>query len=479
MIDATQMAQNVHSKEVSPLELVKEAIQKTERINPKLNAITNERFEKALNEAKTRDFSGKLFAGVPIFLKDLGQEQEGEPSTSGSKLFKDYRATASDYYVQKLEELGFIILGRTNTPEFGFKNISDSALHGSVNLPDDLSRNAGGSSGGAAALVAAGISPLAPASDGGGSIRIPASFNGLIGLKPTRGRIPVGPSSYRGWQGASVQFALTKTVRDTKNLLQGLQVYQIESPFPLPTLTKEDFQQKSKKPLKIAVQLDSPIGGLVSEDAKQAVKKAIAFLEQEGHYVTLIDKPVIDGIEAMQTYYLITSVETAAMFDRIEHFLKRPLTTDDMEVMSWALYQMGQNIAAKDYTKAISQWDQYSRLMALFHQEYDVLLSPTTADVAPKHEQLLLTKQQLIRLENSEDVSLDEQKELVWDMFANSLDLTPFTQQANMTGQPSISLPVYRNEDKLAIGIQLTAAKGREDLLLSIAELFEKNQQFL
>ncbi|MBJ8325828.1 amidase [Streptococcus pacificus] len=479
MIDATQMAQNIRSKEVSPLELVKEVIQKTENINPKLNAITSQRYEKALHEAKTKDFSDKLFAGVPIFLKDLGQEQEGEPSTSGSKLFKDYRATVSDYYVQKLEELGFIILGRTNTPEFGFKNISDSALHGSVNLPDDLSRNAGGSSGGAAALVAADVIPLAPASDGGGSIRIPASFNGLIGLKPTRGRIPVGPSSYRGWQGASVQFALTKTVRDTKNLLQGLQVYQIESPFPLKTLTKEDFQQKSKKPLKIAVQLESSIGGLVSWDAKQAVKKAVAFLEQEGHHITLIDKPIIDGVEAMQTYYLITSVETAAMFDRIEHFLKRPLTTDDMEVMSWALYQMGNNVAAKDYTKAISQWDQYSRLMAEFHQDYDLLLTPTTADVAPKHEQLLLTKQELEHLKRSRNFSLEEQKKAVWEMFAKSLDLTPFTQQANMAGQPSISLPVYRNQEGLALGVQLIAAKGREDLLLSVAELFEKKQQFL
>ncbi|MGT2772046.1 amidase [Streptococcus marimammalium] len=478
-MDATQMAQNVRSKKISPLELVKEVIQKTESINPKLNAITSQRFEKGLHEAKTRDFSGKLFAGVPIFLKDLGQEQKGEPSTAGSKLFKDYRAKISDYYVQKLEELGFIILGRTSTPEFGFKNISDSALHGNVNLPDDLSRNAGGSSGGAAALVATDVIPLAPASDGGGSIRIPASFNGLIGLKPSRGRVPVGPNSYRGWQGASVQFALTKTVRDTRNLLQGLQVYQIESPFPLATLSKADFQKKLKKPLKIAVQLESPIGGIVSEDAKQAVKKAVSFLEQKGHHITLIDKSIIDGIEAMWTYYIITSVETAAMFDKIEHFLKRPVTIDDMEVMSWVLYQMGQNIPAKNYTKAISQWDQYSQLMAKFHQEYDVLLSPTTADVAPKHEQLLLTNQQLDCLKNSEHFSLKEQKELVWDMFSKSLDLTPFTQQANMTGQPSISLPIYRNQGGLALGIQLTVAKGREDLLFSIAEMFEKNQQFL
>ena len=185
--DATAMVEAVRNKTVSPPELVKDTISEAERTNTKINAIVSQRYEKALEEAETRDFSAKPFASVPIFLKDLGQEQAGEPSTAGSRLFTSYRAKVTDNYVQKLEELGFIILGRSSTPEFGFKNISDAQIHGPVNLPDDVRRNAGGSSGGAAALVSSGISLLAPASDGGGSIRIPASFNGLIGLKPTRG----------------------------------------------------------------------------------------------------------------------------------------------------------------------------------------------------------------------------------------------------------------------------------------------------
>lgn len=169
--DATEMAQAVREGRVSPLALVRDTIKKAQALNPELNAITSERFSEALAEAATRDFSGKPFAGVPIFLKDLGQEQEGQLATAGSVLFKDYRASKTDYLVQRLEELGFIILGRSNTPEFGFKNISDSHLHGPVNLPQDKSRNAGGSSGGAAALVSSGITLLAPASDGGGSIQ--------------------------------------------------------------------------------------------------------------------------------------------------------------------------------------------------------------------------------------------------------------------------------------------------------------------
>lgn len=160
--DATAMAEAVRNKTVSPRELVEATIREAEMTNPKINAIVSQRYEKALVEADTKNFSDKPFAGVPIFLKDLGQDQAGEPSTAGSPLFTDFRPKETDNYVKKLEDLGFLILGRTNTPEFGFKNISDAQIHGSVNLPDDVTRNAGGSSGGAAALVNSGISPLAP-----------------------------------------------------------------------------------------------------------------------------------------------------------------------------------------------------------------------------------------------------------------------------------------------------------------------------
>lgn len=272
--DVIAMAEAVQNKMVSPRELVKDTISEAERTNTKINAIVSQRYEKALVEAENRDFSDKPFSGVLIFLKDLGQEQAGEPSTAGSRLFTSYHAKETDNYVKKLEELGFIILGRSSTPEFGFKNISDAQIHGSVNLPDNVTRNAGGSSCGAAALVSSGISPLAPASDGGSSIRIPASFNGLIGLKPTRGRIPVGPISFRGWQGDSVQFALTKTVRVTARLLYHMQTCQMESPFILPKLSKVSLEQPFR-PLKIAFSTVSPIGGKVLESAIKATKKLL------------------------------------------------------------------------------------------------------------------------------------------------------------------------------------------------------------
>ncbi|HEM4050415.1 TPA: amidase [Streptococcus suis] len=471
--DATEMALAVRTGQVSAKELVVEAIERIEEENPAINAVVSKQYEEALKEAEIGDFQDKPFGGVPLLLKDLGQNEEGHLSTAGSRLFQNYRAGHTDKLVQAFKDLGFIILGRTNTPEFGFKNISDSSLHGPVKSPLDLSRNAGGSSGGAAAAVASGMVPLAAASDGGGSIRIPASFNGLIGLKPSRGRIPVGPISYRGWQGASSNFALTKSVRDTKRLLYHLQTYQVEAPFPLALLSVQSLLAPQDKPLKIAYSLESPIGNSVSADAKQAVLSLLPQLEALGHQITELRSPVLDGLEVMRAYYLMNSVETAQMFDEIEAGLGRPMTPDDMEVMTWAIYQSGQTIPAKLYSKVLQDWDRYSARMADFHQHYDLLLTPTVADVAPKLDQFTHTQEMLDRLLHIQELTMAEQQSLIWEMFAESLAWTPFTQQANITGQPAISLPTYVRADGLPIGIQLTAAKGREDLLLQLADQME------
>ncbi|HFR3837984.1 TPA: amidase [Streptococcus suis] len=471
--DATEMALAVRTGQVSAKELVVEAIERIEEENPVINAVVSKQYEEALKEAEKEDYLGKPFAGVPFLLKDLGQNEKGQPSSAGSRLLAGRPAGHTDTYVQRLKGLGFIIVGRTNTPEFGFKNISDASLHGPVNLPLDPSRNAGGSSGGAAAALASGMVSIAAASDGGGSIRIPASFNGLIGLKTSRGRIPVGPKSYRGWQGASVNFALTKSVRDTKRLLYHLQTYQVEAPFPLALLSEQSLFAPGHKSLKIAYSLESPIGSPVSADAKQAVLSLLPQLEALGHQITELASPILDGLEVMQAYYLMNSVETAQMFDEIEAGLGRPMTADDMEVMTWAIYQSGQTVPAKLYSKVLQDWDRYSATMADFHQHYDLLLTPTVADVAPKHGQFDLSADLLDSLKQTQNYSMEEQQDLIWQMFEDSLALTPFTQQANICGQPAISLPTYVRADGLPIGIQLTAAKGREDLLLQLADQME------
>lgn len=471
--DATAMAQAVNQKQVSAKELVQETIDRIEKLNPTLNAVVSKQYDEALKEAEKEDYLGKPFAGVPFLLKDLGQNEKGQPSSAGSRLLAGRPAGHTDTYVQRLKDLGFIIVGRTNTPEFGFKNISDASLHGPVNLPLDPSRNAGGSSGGAAAALASGMVPIAAASDGGGSIRIPASFNGLIGLKTSRGRIPVGPKSFRGWQGASVNFALTKSVRDTQRLLYHLQTCQVEAPFLMPLLSEQLLFTPQKKVLKIAYSLESPIGSQVSSDAKQAVLSLLPQLEAMGHQVTELQNPILDGIEVMQAYYLMNSVETAQMFDEIEAGIGRRMTPDDMELMTWAIYQSGQTIPAKLYSKVLQDWDRYSAAMANFHQHYDLLLTPTVAEVAPKHDQFDLSADLLDRLKHTQNYSMEEQQRLIWEMFADSLAWTPFTQQANITGQPAVSLPTYQTASGLPIGIQFTAAKGREDLLLQVADQLE------
>lgn len=476
---AIDMAQAIRNKEISSLELVEQTIERANALNPSLNAIVSNRYEQALQEAREQRYAEGPFAGVPLYLKDLGQELEGDIITSGSRLFRSYRAKQTDHLVARLKALGFIFMGRTNAPEFGFKNISDASLHGSVHLPDDLSRNAGGSSGGAAALVAAGVAPLAMASDGGGSIRIPASFNGLVGLKPSRGRMPVGPGSYRGWQGASVHFALSRHVSDSRALFYHLQTQQMESPFTLPVLSRDALSRRSSKSLRIALLRQSPIGGKVSKEALEALDKAAGFLRAEGHELEEISSLPIDGVQAMRSYYLMNSVETAAMFQGIEKNLGRQLDQDDMELMTWALYQAGLKLPATDYSNLLNQWDGYSAAMEQFHQEFDLLLSPTVADVAPPEGIFALSDSLKDDLAKMASFSIARQQDLIWQMFDKSLNWTPFTQQANLTGQPAISLPVYRRSDGLSIGVQLTAAKGREDLLFNLAEAFEEAGQFV
>ncbi|PIA86246.1 amidase [Streptococcus parauberis] len=477
--DATAMAEAVRAGQVSPKELVMDTIRKANALNPDINAIISTRYEKALKEADKRDFTDKPFAGVPIYLKDLGMDMKDELSGSGSILFKDTIASKTDYYVQALEDLGFIILGKTNTPEYGFKNISDSRTFGIVNLPFDKSRNAGGSSGAAAALISAGITVISPASDGGGSIRIPASFNGLIGLKTSRGRIPSGPNPYRRWQGAAVQFAITKSVRDTRNLLYHLQDCQLESPFPLPILTKEELFDSQLPHMKVAYLTKNPDGTDLGSEAKQAVLNAVQFLKDKGYEVVELESAPIDMKELISHYYVMNSVETASMFAGIEKFLGRPVIKADMEPMTWAIYQSGQMILAKDYTAMMHVWDNYSAIMDVFHKTYDLLLTPTTHDVAPKHGQINPSPQLLEKLANAEKFMPAEQMQLVTEMFRPGLALNPYTPLANLTGQPAINLPTHQTKSGLPLGIQFMAAKGREDLLLQVAQLFEDNGKLM
>ncbi|WP_339217081.1 amidase [Ornithinibacillus sp. FSL M8-0202] len=481
-LDATDLAELVRKKEVTPTELVQLSLEQLEKVNPDINAVVHDRKEKVLQEAEKLGIGEATFSGVPFLLKNISQRLKGEPITSGSRLLRSNFAKDNSNLVDKLQQSGFLFLGHTNTPEFGLKNISEPVLYGPSRNPWNTEYSPGGSSGGTAAAIAAGVVPIAGASDGGGSIRIPASFSGLVGLKPTRGRTPVGPGNGRQWQGASIDFALSRTVRDSAALLDILQVVQPEAAFQTP-LFPGSFQEEMKKPfdkpLRIAFSTKSPVGTPVSEDAKNAVRNIVTWLEGEGHYVEERDNGV-DGIQLMRNYYLMNSGEMASLVQELEEAFGREMTADDMEIESWLLSVGGKSVTAAEFSASLAAWDIAAAQMAEFHQEYDFFITPATAYTAPKVGELTHSDAKQMELrERIEKLDKSGQQELIYEMFLPSLTYTPFTQLANLTGQPAISLPVYLSEQGLPLGVQVMATKGEEHRLLQLAYQLEQTSLWI
>jgi len=475
--DASYYAEQIKEGKITCVELVKQALKNIEGLNPKLNAVISTQEEYALKQAEHYDQEMKNkeglppFYGVPTLLKDLGQQQEGFPATSGSKLLKDYIAEQTDYFVEKVIRAGFIIIGRTNVPEFGFKGISDSTYTGLVRTPFDLTRNAGGSSGGAAAALKAGIVPIAMASDGGGSIRLPASFSGLIGLKPSRGRIIVGPSGYRRGHGNAVDFALTRSVRDTWTLLKTLEADQVEAPFNLPLLS-EDRLQPIDQPLKIAFSYTSPIGATVSKTSKDNITKTVRLLEALGHELIEIS-PNTDDEKLLRTYYKVTSIGAAEMFHKIEDSLGRRLTMQDMEPMTWVMYKAGEKIPAYELSSILNFWDQYTVQREKFMANYDLALTPITDGPAPKHEQFGYSTYEQ-EMEQAEHLSEQAIEELIMRIYKKGHDYMGYAFSQNIAGQPAISLPLFMTSDGYPIGTHFWAGKGKEYRLLQLAQQLEE-----
>ncbi|MDO4671035.1 MAG: amidase [Aerococcus sp.] len=476
--DATEVAMAIRSGELSALEAVELALTTIQRWNKQTNAVVYVR-EEAREEAKTKQPSSAPFWGVPILLKDMGQEMKGLPSTQASRLFRDQRATQTNHYVQSLLDAGFIVVGMTNAPEFGFKNQTDSTLFGDAHLPLDLTRTTGGSSGGAAGALLSGMVPIAAASDGGGSIRIPASYNGLIGLKPTRARTPQGPSSWRGWGGASINFALTRSIRDTERLLLALQTEQDPSPYHVSPLAPNtmDIAKKQVKTLRIAYTTRHPFGLPVEKEVEQSLLHTVAMLKEAGFQVEEA-APKIDYPPIYDSYVVMNAVETAASLEAFTAARQQPLRSDEVEPFTWAVYQLGLKLPAYRYPQALSQWDKASVVMAEFHQHYDLLLEPTTASVAPVITAIRESEDLKAKMRQAEALTLPQMEVLAQEMFMIGKTNTPFNWLYNLTGQPSLSLPLGRGKEDLPVGEQFTAPKGHEDWLLAIGQYLEDHDQF-
>ncbi|MFW1644329.1 amidase [Acinetobacter guillouiae] len=476
--DGIGLAQLVQNKEVQAHELLEIAIQRAEQVNPKINAIVIPIYEHALKN--TQNYANGPFSGVPFLLKDLHQEYAGVATSSGSKAFKNakYIAKENSEIVNRWVKSGVVTFGLTNSPEFGIKGITEPEAWGSCKNPWNLKHNSGGSSGGSASGVTAGIVPIAGASDGGGSIRIPASYCGLFGLKPSRGRTPWGPEISEAMHGAAMQHVLCKSVRDSAAMLDATQgsdrtaLFNIQSP----TERYLDIIEKAPKRLRIGFSTVSPIGTKVSKDAVQAIQKTAKLLESLGHIVEEAT-PQIDGMALAKDFITTWFSQCAYTVNQVKQ--RFGATDQDFELDTLAIAAFGAKASAVDYINNLNNWGVYVARMNHFFERYDLFLIPSTASVAPKNGEVKTPSWQvpiLKALLKVDQAHLLAKGKLVEQMIKNNLQWVPFTQLANITGLPAMSVPLYWNKDNLPLGSQFIAPFGREDVLLQLAAQLEQAQ---
>lgn len=477
---ALELAQLIREKKVTSEELVNLAYKTIEQENPKLNAvltIENGKIptaikEQAYSDAKEIDSRIKAgtassnpvnwdeqpFLGVPTLIKGLDQIKNGD--ASNGVYFNKGKVSKNDLMVAKeFRKLGFVILGQTNYPELGTRNITDSKLFGPAGNPADPSRNTGGSSGGSAGAVASGMVPIASASDAGGSIRIPASWTGLIGLKPT---------------GHVVKFPLVKTIEDAK-------VYFDKTKISKPK-TLEEVPSDLKK-LKVAYTLKTPLKDVeLSEDGKKAVLKAVDFLKAQGFEVEEVNEFPVDGYEGIRTYTVGAIGGAYAQAAK----LADETTKYDLDPATYALgtstITKGKVVGNTDVSSA-KPASTYLKQMDDFYKKYDLFLMATNAVTAPSNDKSIdpyvdpEVEKKLYNINSIKDPK--ERFDLLVKQWEPMMKRTPFTWLFNLTGNPSISLPVYKNENNLPLGVMFAGRNNSEKILLEMGQLFQDNKQFV
>lgn len=456
--DALGLAELIARKQIKPLELLQAVRQRLEAINPQLNAFSQLFFDKA--EAQIQQGLPKgPFHGVPFALKDLGQYLTGTITSAGSRVWKDAVATYDSTLVQRYKQAGLVIFGKTTSPELGLTTTTESAVYGQTRNPWNLARTSGGSSGGTSAAVAARILPAAHGSDGGGSIRIPAACCGLFGMKPTRGRVPLGPAQFEGWNGCSHHHALTISVRDSAALLDATAGMELGSPFFSPPPARPFLQEVGAPPgkLRIALILETPSGTPLDAECKQAALNAAKLCETLGHRVE--EKPLpIDGAALRAAFLTVLQVSLARTLDDAAQARGRALTEQDVEPVTWAMMQAGRAITSLAYARAIAACHQVGLAMAKFQQNYDVILNPTLAKPPVKLGVLSLTPESMAAFT----------KEVT--------EFSPYTSLYNVTGQPSMSVPLSWTKDGLPLGLMFSGRFGDDAVLFRLAAQLEKAQ---
>ncbi|HVG61448.1 MAG TPA: amidase [Hyalangium sp.] len=455
-LDATAQADLVRRKEVKPLELVDAAIARIERLNPQLNAVVDRWFDEARELARGPLPPGP-FTGVPFLLKDLISAYAGKKFTSGSRFFANMVVPHDSELTQRYKRAGLVILGKTNLPEFGILCTTEPKLFGPTRNPWNLGYTTGGSSGGAAAAVASGMVPMAHGGDGGGSIRIPASCCGIFGLKPSRGRLPMGPDIGDIMHGLVTEHALTRSVRDSAALLDATDGADVGAPYSAPPKARPYTQEVATAPdkLRIAFSTRTNTGVPVHPECLQAVDSAVKLLTELGHTVMEDSLEVPDEEMLAQTFMTIWSSGAVVAIEKLAPLLGREATPELFEPLTWALYDMGRQNTAASYLIAYDTMQRYARAFAQKFVEVDAWLLPTLAEPP-------------VPL-GTFDAPPDEPMMSLFRAAA----FTPFCPLANITGNPAMSVPLHWSAGGLPVGVQLIGRFGDEATLFRLAGQLE------
>lgn len=473
--DGLGLAGLVRSGQVHATELLDIALARTDQTHAQLNAVVRRLDDRACKQAARTWQSDMPFAGVPFLVKDLFQDIAGVPTSWGSKVLGNVPAQETADVTRRWEEAGAVIFGMTNTPELGSKGVTESLALGPAHNPWDLSRTTGGSSGGSAAAVAAGLVPVAGANDGGGSIRIPAAACGLFGLKPGRGRVSMGPMAAEGLNGAAVNGVLSRSVRDTAAMLDVLQVPEPHGPYFMPRPPVPYLQQIATPPrrLRIGFSTASPVGTPVHADAVEAVQDAARLLASLGHHVEEA-APGVDGEQVAQDFATSWFCLSAALVDEICRQTGARLT--DFEPDTRAMAAIGKSTSVMDLMRSQHNWHTHNRALAAFHARYDMWLSPVLSEVALPIGQLTTPRMLSLSMDVARVLGLSGlvRKTPAFNqrLIAN-LSWTPFTQLANLSGRPAMSVPLYWNSANLPLGVQFVAGLDGEGTLLQLAAELE------
>ena len=450
---AREMSRWVREGKTTPEALVNMAYEIIAETDPQLNNIVALTKEDALKKARELKDTGQPFYGVPMLFKGLGHALEGTPNSNGLVSQKDNLAKRDARRARLMQEAGFIGIGTTTFPQFGWINVTNSDLYGDTHNPWNTAYNPGGSSGGSAAGVAAGQVPIASSSDAGGSTRIPASWSGLIGMHPSRNTLK--------WDGNSENnqtshFALMKNMED----LAAFHEFALKNDVEL-----EDVSLERDKPT-IAYTTKTPAGTRISADAVKAVEDAVKFLEEQGYTTEEVDYPT-DGKKLMEQYYTIASGLSPSM------------PRNQVELLTWALNQAGQTLEKGDSKEAWEYAHQVASEISEFHKKYPLFLTPTNAWPAPSADFMHIIDKFKKEMEDMTGLSKEERLDLIYNQWLPAWEKTPYTQLSNLTGKPTISLPTYVTADKRPMGIMFQAEINHDKYLLEIGQLFEQHQKFM